>query len=198
MKSIRQNAQLGDKELKGILNNDPELMRRFVDGCLGPSGLLSAAGNFAALLGEKMREAFQVMVERTVSEEFFSMLEEAASEGKDTSRNGYYGRKIRTSLGDFSIQIPRARFLEFTTKLLKKYGHDLDDLGEKVMSLYRGGMSENDIVKALAETEGTGVSASTIQRIVHATVGDVSVNIKMYNFANQNMYTSSSVTYAIS
>lgn len=26
----------------------------------------------------------------------------------------------------------------------------------------------------------------------------VSVNIKMYNFANQNMYTSSSVTYAIS
>lgn len=172
MKSIRQNAQLGDKELKGILNNDPELMRRFVDGCLGPSGLLSAAGNFAALLGEKMREAFQVMVERTVSEEFFSMLEEAASEGKDTSRNGYYGRKIRTSLGDFSIQIPRARFLEFTTKLLKKYGHDLDDLGEKVMSLYRGGMSENDIVKALAETEGTGVSASTIQRIVHATVGE--------------------------
>lgn len=57
-----------------------------------------------------MKEAFQVMVERTVSEEFFSMLEEASLEGKDTSRNGYCSRKIQTASGDFSIQIPKERF----------------------------------------------------------------------------------------
>ena len=39
------------------------------------------------------------------------------------------------------------------------------------MSLYRGGMSENDIVKSLCETEGTNISASSIQKIVHGTVG---------------------------
>jgi transposase-like protein len=114
-----------------------------------------------------MKEAFQVRVERTVSEEFFPMLEEASLEGKDTPRNGYCSRKIRTAFGDFSIQIPRARFLDFATKFLKRYGHNTGDPGEKVMSLYRGGMSENDIVKALAEAEGMGVCASTIQKIVH-------------------------------
>jgi transposase-like protein len=73
-------------------------------------GVLSSAQNFAEYLGNRMKEAFQVMVERTVSEEFFSMLEEASLEGNDPSRNGYYSRKILTASGDFSIQIPRERF----------------------------------------------------------------------------------------
>jgi len=172
MKSIRQTSQLSEEELKGILNSDPEVMDRLIGDCLVPSGFLSAARAYADALGERLKETFQVMIERTISEEFLSMLEEAASEGRDTSRNGYYERKIRTCLGDFTIQMPRARFLGFTTKLLKKYGHDLGDISGKVLSLYRGGLSENDIVKSLAETEGTGLSAETVRKIVHETVGE--------------------------
>lgn len=172
MKSIKQTSQLSEEELKGILNSDPEVMDRLIGDCLVPSGFLSAARIYADALGERLKETFQVMIERTISEEFFSMLEEAASEGRDTSRNGYYGRKIRTCLGDFTIQIPRARFLDFTTKLLKRYGHDLGDISDRVLSLYKGGLSENDIVKSLAETEGTGISAATVQKIVHETVGE--------------------------
>ncbi len=85
-------------------------MAGFIRECLAPSGSLSSAQNFAEYLGNRMKEAFQVMVERTVSEEFFSMLEEASLEGKDTSRNGYCSRKIQTASGDFSIQIPKERF----------------------------------------------------------------------------------------
>lgn len=171
MKSIKQLCQLSDEELKGIVRNDPDITQRIVEESLLSSAMKPAAEDFARNLSDRLCRAYQLLIESTVSEEFFSMLDEAASEGKDTSRNGYYERKIRTSLGDLTIQIPRARFLAFQTKLLKKYGHNLGDLEDRVMSLYRGGMSENDIVKSLCETEGTNISASSIQKIVHGTVG---------------------------
>lgn len=162
MKSIKQLCQLSDEELKGIVRNDPDITQRIVEESLLSSAMKPAAEDFARNLSDRLCRAYQLLIESTVSEEFFSMLDEAASEGKDTSRNGYYERKIRTSLGDLTIQIPRARFLAFQTKLLKKYGHNLGDLEDRVMSLYRGGMSENDIVKSLCETEGTNISASSI------------------------------------
>lgn len=172
MKSIKQISQLSEYELRGIINGDPETLNRMVSQTLLSSDLTLAAESYAKSFGARLAQAYQVMIEQTISEEFFSMLEEAAEDGQNTSRNGYYRRKVRTCLGDLDIQIPRARFLAFTTKLLKKYGHDLDDLSSRVMSLYRGGMSERDIVRTLSETEGTSVSITTIQRIVSQTVGE--------------------------
>jgi len=172
MRSIRQISRLSENELKGIINGDSDVLGRIVTGSLLSSDLRTASESFARDIAGKPATAYQLLIERTISEEFFSMPEEAALEEKDTSRNGYYTRKARTCLGDMEIEIPRARFLSFTTNLLKRYGHDLGDLSGKVMSLYRGGMSENDIVKTLAETEGTGISASSIQRIVRETVGE--------------------------
>ena len=172
MKSIKQISQLSEYELRGIINGDPETLDRMISQTLLSSDLTLAAESYAKSFGSRLAQAYQVMIEQTISEEFFSMLEEAAEDGQNTSRNGYYRRKVRTCLGDLDIQIPRARFLAFTTKLLKKYGHDLDDLSSRVMSLYRGGMSERDIVRTLSETEGTSVSTATIQRIVSQTVGE--------------------------
>ena len=144
MKSIKQISQLSEYELRGIINGDPETLDRMISQTLLSSDLTLAAESYAKSFGSRLAQAYQVMIEQTISEEFFSMLEEAAEDGQNTSRNGYYRRKVRTCLGDLDIQIPRARFLAFTTKLLKKYGHDLDDLSSRVMSLYRGGMSERD------------------------------------------------------
>ena len=125
MKSIIQNCQLSDKILKGILNNDENVVNSIKKGVIEESELPRFLDNFAERLSDQLRVCFQRIIEKNISAEFFDRLEEAATEGKDTSRNGYYERKIRTSLGDFLIQIPRARFLSFTAKLLNKYGHNL-------------------------------------------------------------------------
>ena len=114
------------------------------------------------------------MIEKNISTEFFDRLEEAATEGKDTSRNGYYERKIRTSLGGFLIQIPRARFPSLTTRLSNKHGHNLGEIGVYILSLYRSGSTENDIVNILSQTEGISLSASTIQKIIETTIGESS------------------------
>ena len=172
MKSIIQNCQLSDKILKGILNNDENVVNSIKKGVIEESELPQFLDNFAERLSDQLRVCFQRIIEKNISAEFFDRLEEAATEGKDTSRNGYYGRKIRTSLGDFLIQIPRARFLSFTTKLLNKYGHNLGKIEDYILSLYRSGNTENDIVNILSQTEGIGLSASTIQKIIKTTIGE--------------------------
>ena len=172
MKSIIQNCQLSDKILKGILNNDENVVNSIKKGVIEESELPRFLDNFAERLSDQLRVCFQRIIEKNISAGFFDRLEEAATEGKDTSRNGYYERKIRTSLGDFLIQIPRARFLSFTTKLLNKYGHNLGKIEDYILSLYRSGNTENDIVNILSQTEGIGLSASTIQKIIKTTIGE--------------------------
>ena len=172
MKSIIQNCQLSDKILKGILNNDENVVNSIKKGVIEESEFPRFLDNFAERLSDQLRVCFQRIIEKNISAEFFDRLEEAAAEGKDTSRNGYYERKIRTSLGDFLIQIPRARFLSFTTKLLNKYGHNLGKIEDYILSLYRSGNTENDIVNILSQTEGIGLSASTIQKIIKTTIGE--------------------------
>ena len=170
MKSIIQNCQLSDKILKGILNNDENVVNSIKKGVIEESEFPRFLDNFAERLSDQLRVCFQRIIEKNISAEFFDRLEEAATEGKDTSRNGYY--EIRTSLGDFLIQIPRARFLSFTTKLLNKYGHNLGKIEDYILSLYRSGNTENDIVNILSQTEGIGLSASTIQKIIKTTIGE--------------------------
>ena len=44
-------------------------------------------------------------------------------------------------------------------------GHNLGKIEDYILSLYRSGNTENDIVNILSQTEGIGLSASTIQKI---------------------------------
>ena len=101
MKIIPQLTQLSDSELKDIFNNDPEVMTKIIEDAFLNSNLKSAAESFASEIMERMKKAFQILVENMISEEFFAMLDEAEENGKNLSRNGYYSRLIRSSFGEF-------------------------------------------------------------------------------------------------
>ena len=116
MKIIPQLTQLSDSELKDIFNNDPEVMTKIIEDAFLNSNLKSAAESFASEIMERMKKAFQILVENMISEEFFAMLDEAEENGKNLSRNGYYSRLIRSSFGEFRIQFPRVRYEEFKSK----------------------------------------------------------------------------------
>ncbi len=118
--------------------------------------------DIAKAVYDKLRVGFQVMLEKVISEEFMNFLSEIAESGGDCSRNGYYARKVRTFLGDFDLQIPRARYEQFQTVLLKKYGHDIGDVHSKVINHYLGGMTENETVEAIASASGIGISREKV------------------------------------
>lgn len=112
------------------------------------------------------------MVEKVSGEEFMNFIDQIAEEGGNASKNGYYSRKIRTHLGDFDIQIHRARYELFETKLLKKYGHDLGDIQSKVIDLYLGGMTQAEVVEAISSISNIGISREKVGEIVRSTIGE--------------------------
>lgn len=172
MKSIQQNCQLSDSELKSILKNDSISYDEIISSSLDFSNIKADFNNLVSDIYTKVKKGFQIMLEKVISEEFMNFLIQIVENGGKDSRNGYYSRKIRTFLGDFDIQIPRARYDQFQTKLLKKYGHDLGDIHSRVLDLYLGGMTQNEVVDAISSISNIGISREKVGEIVRSTIGE--------------------------
>ncbi len=90
-----------------------------------------------------------------------------APQGRNSgnSRNGKRVRKLRTSTGDTTIQLPRDRNSTFHSPLLETYQTSTNELEEKIIALYAKGMSARDIQDMLHEAYGVEVSAATISTV---------------------------------
>ena len=81
------------------------------------------------------------------------------------SRNGKRSRKLHTSNGETTVQIPRDRNGEYEPKLLERYATNTNELEEKIIGMYARGMSTRDIQDMLAEMYGVEVTAATVSAI---------------------------------
>lgn len=118
-------------------------------------------GVFARLFSAAMEQ----MLEAELSEHLGYEPYEAKGRNSGNSRNGRYARKVRTSTGETTIQVPRDRNGEFEPRLIAKYAGNTNELEEKILAMYARGMSTRDIAETLAELYGVDVSAPTISAI---------------------------------
>ena len=86
--------------------------------------------------------------------------------GKTTNnRNGYYDKKIRGSLGDVTIEIPRDRDGVFEPQIIKKRQKTTNELEDKIIAMYGRGMSVRDINANLGDLYGIEISDPMISMI---------------------------------
>jgi transposase-like protein len=118
-------------------------------------------GIFARLFSDTLEQ----MLDAELSDHLGYEKYEALGRNSGNSRNGHYGKKVRTSSGDVEIQVPRDREGNFEPKIIPKYGSNTNELEEKILGLYARGVSTRDIQDTLAELYGVEVSASTISKV---------------------------------
>ena len=118
-------------------------------------------GIFARLFSDTLEQ----MMEAELSDHLGYEKYEATGRNSGNSRNGYYGKKVRTSSGDVEIQVPRDREGSYEPKIIPKYGSNTNELEEKILGLYARGVSTRDIQDTLGELYGVDVSASTISKV---------------------------------
>ena len=118
-------------------------------------------GVFARLFAAAMEQ----MLEAELAEHLGYEPYEAKGRNSGNSRNGRYARKMRTSTGETTIQVPRDRNGEFEPQLITRYAGNTNELEEKILAMYAKGMSTRDIAETLAELYGVEVSAPTISTI---------------------------------
>jgi len=91
----------------------------------------------------------------------------------ENSRNGYGTKKVRTSLGESEINVPRDRDASFNPMIVPKRGSMVEGLENIIVSFYAKGMSNSDIEQQIRELYNFDVSASTISRITDKVIGDI-------------------------
>ena len=118
-------------------------------------------GIFARLFATTLEQ----MLEEELTDQLGYEPYEAKGRNSGNSRNGHYGKKVRTSEGDTRIQIPRDRNGEYEPKVLRKYASNTNELEEKIIGLYAKGMSTRDIQDTLQDLYGVEISAQAISTI---------------------------------
>ena len=138
-----------------------------------PSGTFEFSKEFLSQFGdqESLRKYMQEL-RRAVMEE---MLEGELDDhlgyppyARSTSgnyRNGKTTKTVHSSDGTFELNVPRDRDGNFDPVLVKKGQKTLEEIEDKVISLYGLGMSTADISEQIKEIYGTSISKSTVSRI---------------------------------
>lgn len=119
-------------------------------------------GIFARLFAETMEQ----MMEAELSDKLGYEPYEAKGRNSGNSRNGHYPKKVRTSAGETTLNVPRDRKGEYSPRLIKKYASNTNELEEKIIGLYAKGVSTRDISATLAELYGVEIGSSTVSRVI--------------------------------
>lgn len=91
----------------------------------------------------------------------------------DNSRNGHGRKKIKTSLGEAEISVPRDRDSSFNPVVVPKRKNIVDGIENIIISLYAKGMSVSDIQEQIKELYEFNLSTSAISRITDKVSNEI-------------------------
>jgi transposase-like protein len=88
-------------------------------------------------------------------------------------RNGHTSKKVKTSLGETDLNIPRDRDSSFNPMIVPKRKSIVEGIENVIVSLYAKGMTNSDIEEQIREVYNFDVSTSTISRITDRVSNDI-------------------------
>ena len=86
------------------------------------------------------------------------------------SRNGYQSKKVKSSVGEVELSVPRDRDSTFSPEVVKKRETDISGIESKVLSMYAKGMSNRDINDYIYDIYGYEISPETVSVITDKVI----------------------------
>ena len=88
-------------------------------------------------------------------------------EEKDTDnrRNGSYPKTLKSTFGEFDIDVPRDRDASFNPDVIPKGQRDISGIEEKIIAMYGKGMSQRDISDTVQDIYGFSASHELISNV---------------------------------
>lgn len=93
---------------------------------------------------ELMRRATEEAVNEAMEDQFISFLGDCLSD-IEPARNGYYARKVLTTVGEITVRVPRDHLGLFHERVLGRHRRRIDELDLEIGRLYSEGMSAAEI-----------------------------------------------------
>jgi transposase-like protein len=115
----------------------------------------------------KVKTLLKELMEETMKEEMTQILGRSSyKRSADVYRHGYYSRCLVTQFGLIqNIQVPRAKNIQFKTRVFKKYRRFQDVVEDLVEGIFLAGVSTRRVGEAVAKLLDTKVSHGTVSNI---------------------------------
>ena len=120
---------------------------------------------------EDIQEALKDLLGGTIKEMMEAEMgyhlgyEKSARSGSDNARNGYKSKRVNSSYGNFSVEVPQDRNSTFEPQIVPKRKKDISSIDRKIISMYARGLSTRQISDTIEEIYGFEVSDSFISDV---------------------------------
>ena len=117
----------------------------------------------------ELKELVRKSVEETLNEMLDKEAEELTGAGKyertavrQGYRSGHYSRKLTTTSGEVTLEVPKLKGVPFETAIIERYRRRESSVEEALIEMYRAGVSVRRVEDISEALWGSRVSASTI------------------------------------
>ena len=119
------------------------------------------------LLGGTIKEMMEAEMERHLG------YKKSERYQNSDSRNGYKKKKVNSSYGSFSIDVPQDRDSTFEPQVVKKRQKDISDIDGKIISMYAKGMTTRQISATIQDIYGFDVSEGFISDVTDKIIPEI-------------------------
>lgn len=88
-------------------------------------------------------------------------------------RNGTKSKHVRSSYGEFDIDIPQDRNSEFQPQIVKKRQKDISGIDQKIISMYAKGLTTRQISEQIEDIYGFEVSEGFVSDVTDKILGEI-------------------------
>lgn len=144
------------KEENPIVNQvlTPEFLKQFKD-----------SGELNSFMENLYARAMEQMIEGEMDGHLGYTKHAPEGINSGNSRNGKTNKKVKTTMGEVALDIPRDRNSTFEPVLIPKRSRTVEGIEDVVISLYARGMSVRDIELQIRDIYGYNISDATISNI---------------------------------
>ena len=125
------------------------------------------------LMKRLLKDAMESILEAEMQEHMGRKKHERSNEDEPNYRNGYRQKPIRSSAGEFDIDIPRDRQSGFEPKVIENYESNCGEFDKIIISMYAKGVSVRDIQAQLHDIYGIDVSPDFISHVTDKVMENV-------------------------
>lgn len=88
-------------------------------------------------------------------------------------RNGTKSKHVRSSYGEFDIDVPQDRNSEFQPQIVKKRQKDISGIDQKIIAMYAKGLTTRQISEQIEDIYGFEVSEGFVSDVTDKILGEI-------------------------
>ncbi len=129
------------------------------------SGQLQTQGDVNAIVKQITGQVLEAVLRGELDAHLGYEKYDREKKSTPNSRNGTSSKRVKTTVGELPLNIPRDRQSEFEPALIKKGDRELAFFEDHIITLYSKGVSTRDVAAIVEELYGYSISAEKVSQI---------------------------------